>query len=239
MNPNCYHLHGPTGVKYATQRIKQVLEEQKPKYVLRADIKSFYSSIPHFKLLQDIKKYYQDPKLLAMLENIITNPIETPNGYTNPSQGIALRGPLSQFFSALYLKPLDDALTKMDLTYLRSQDDILVLVKTDRQLRRCRRQMMEILHERRLSLSRKKTRMGSISNGFHFLGIDYLPTQTKDNTNIRHRHDASITTNVAHNLSKNKGEGVNQILSIKPVSQYAWLPILEPCVRRARMLNLW
>ena len=26
MNPNCYHLDGPTGVKVATQRIKQVLQ---------------------------------------------------------------------------------------------------------------------------------------------------------------------------------------------------------------------
>lgn len=206
MNPNCYHLAGPTGVKYATQHIKQVLQEQKPKYVLRADIKSFYASIPHFKLVQDVKKYYHDPKLHVMLENIITNPIDTPRGTRNPSQGIALRGPLSQFFSALYLKPLDDALSKMDVTYLRFQDDILVLVKTNRQLRRCRQRMMEVLHERRLSLSRKKSRMGCINNGFHFLGIDYLPTRTADNTNITHRDDASITAaNNACYLSINGG----------------------------------
>jgi len=33
-----------------------------------------------------------------MLENIIKNPIETPRGYKNADNGIALRGPLSQFF---------------------------------------------------------------------------------------------------------------------------------------------
>ena len=104
MNPNIYHLAGPTGVKYATQRIKQVLEEDMPNYVLRVDIKSFYASIPHFKLIQDIKKYYHDPKLIAMLEGIITNPIDAPRGYKNPIRGIALRGPLSQFFSGIYLK---------------------------------------------------------------------------------------------------------------------------------------
>ncbi len=83
MNKNCYHLHGPTGVKYATQRIKQVLQEEKPAYIIRADIKSFYKSIPHHKLIQDIKKYYDDPKVQTMLENIIKNPIETPRGYKN------------------------------------------------------------------------------------------------------------------------------------------------------------
>ena len=55
MNPNCYHFNGPTGVKYATQRIKQVLQEDKPNYIFRVDIKSFYNSIPHHKLIQDIK----------------------------------------------------------------------------------------------------------------------------------------------------------------------------------------
>jgi retron-type reverse transcriptase len=183
MNQNCYHLDGPTGVKYATQRIKQVLEEEKPQFVIRADIKSFYKSIPHHKLIQDIKRYYDDPKLIAMLENIITNPIDAPRGYKNPIHGIALRGPLSQFFSGIYLKPLDDAFDQMDVTYLRYQDDILILCKTKRQMNRCRRRMMEVLHERHLSLSRKKSRIGCINGGFHFLGIDYLKARPEDYTN--------------------------------------------------------
>ena len=116
-----------------------MLEEEKPGYVLRVDIKSYYASIPHYKLLHDIKKYYHDPRVIAMLTNIVTNPIDTPRGYKNPSHGIALRGPLSQFFSAIYLKPLDDAFSGMDVAYFRFQDDVLVLCKTKRQLNRARR----------------------------------------------------------------------------------------------------
>ena len=33
-----------------------------------------------------------------MLTDIIKNPIDTPYGYKNSDFGIALRGPLSQFF---------------------------------------------------------------------------------------------------------------------------------------------
>lgn len=206
MNPNCYHLNGPTGVKYATQRIKQVLEQDKPKYVLRADIKSFYASIPHYKLVQDIEKYYDDPKVVSMLKNIIINPIDTPRGTKNPSRGIALRGPLSQFFSGIYLKPLDDAFNNADVTYIRFQDDCLVLCKTKRQLNRCRRHMMKVLQERRLRLSRKKSRMGSIESGFHFLGVNYLGTQTSDKTNVIHaRHDLTVLTSTDHYLV-NRGE---------------------------------
>lgn len=196
MNPNVTHLAGPTGVKYATQRIMQVLREEKPKYFLRVDIRSYYASIPHFKLLNDIKQYYHDPKVITMLENIITNPIDAPRGYKNPSRGIALRGPLSQFFSALYLKPLDDGFLNSSAFYLRFQDDVLILCKTKRSMNRCRRIMMNILYERQLSLSRKKSRMGLINDGFHFLGVSYSSTQPKNNTKVIYANDACYLYNM-------------------------------------------
>ena len=165
-------------------------------------------SIPHHKLIQDIKKYYDDPKVQAMLEEVITNPIETPRGYKNPTTGIALRGPLSQFFSAIYLKPLDDALSQMDIVYIRYQDDLIALCKSKRQLNRCRRKMMEILHERHLKLSRKKSRIGSISKGFHFLGIDYPGTQPQDYTKVtRAVNDNTIHTDKNENILITSGGG--------------------------------
>ncbi|WP_233588705.1 hypothetical protein [Legionella sp. km535] len=88
-----------------------------PKYLIRADIKSYYKSISHHQLIKDIQVHYHGPKMNLMLELIIVNPIETPRGHKNPDTGIALRGPLSQFFSALYLKPLDEEFNEMWLTF--------------------------------------------------------------------------------------------------------------------------
>jgi len=83
---------------------------------------------------------------------------------------------------------------------------LLILCKTKRQMNRCRRRMMEILHERHLSLSRKKSRMGCINRGFHFLGIHYSPTQTGDNTNVIHANDGITTPfSTVHNLSERGG----------------------------------
>ena len=41
MNKNCYHLSGPAGVRHATERIRQMLQDDKPQFFLRADIRSF------------------------------------------------------------------------------------------------------------------------------------------------------------------------------------------------------
>ena len=177
MSKNCLHLNGPHGVKLAHNRICDVLEHEQPVYVIRADIKSYYASIPHYRLVQDIKKLYDDTRVQGLLERIIRNPLETKCGYKNPDHGITLRGPLSQFFSGIYLKLLDDAFETMDVTYIRYQDDILIFCKTKCQLNRCRRRMMEILRERQLKLSRKKSRIGRVDEGFHFLGVNYPARQ--------------------------------------------------------------
>jgi hypothetical protein len=75
MHPNCYHLQGPSGVKVATQHILQGLKEKKPQYVIRADIKSFYKSIPHHQLIQDINLLYDDQNVyLRCLVGFILSP---------------------------------------------------------------------------------------------------------------------------------------------------------------------
>jgi len=182
IHPHCYHLHGPGGVKLATKQVRQALSVGEYHYFIRLDIKSFYASIPRYKLIQDINAMYDDTKVQNMLACIINNPIELPKGIRNPDYGIALRGPLSQFFGAVYLKPLDDALGAMDGCYVRYNDDCLLLLKTKRQVNRARRIISNILHERRLSLSRKKSRSATLENNFHFLGVEYLGTQPRDNT---------------------------------------------------------
>ena len=240
MNPNCYHLHGPSGVRLATQRIRQVLLDQNPKYIIRADIKSFYKSIPHHQLVQDIKQHYDDEKVQAMLEQIIINPIETPRGYKNADHGIALRGPLSQFFSGIYLKPLDDSFETMDVSYFRYQDDILIFCKSKRQLNRCKQRMMAVLKERGLGLSRKKTRIGRIETGFHFLGINYPGTQTSDNTNVTQANERSvIQLNTAHYLTSLGGGRQMLQLTIKNLRWIVSSRTQGRCGKHAKMLKQW
>jgi RNA-directed DNA polymerase len=169
-----------------------------------------------------------------MLENIINNPIDTPRGTSNPFHGIALRGPLSQFFSALYLKPLDDSLSSLNIHYLRFQDDVIAFCKTKKQLNRCRRRMMEVLNERQLTLSRKKSRMGPIEDSFHFLGIHYSPTQRENNITTTHANDEFIDQ-LGGNYLPMSGGGVDQLLIINSMCLCKLFLILGHCERHARI----
>ncbi|OGT38470.1 MAG: hypothetical protein A3F11_05030 [Gammaproteobacteria bacterium RIFCSPHIGHO2_12_FULL_37_14] len=106
-------------------------------------------------------------------------------------------------------KLVTDALSCMSIFYVRFQDDVLALCKSKRQLNRCRKRMMEVLHERKLRLSRKKSRMGSIDRGFHYLGVDYLPTQPEDYTTVTHANDdVIVSADAAYSLPKQGGGGI-------------------------------
>lgn len=182
INPHCYHLQGPHGVREASARIKKVLREKKPRYFIRTDIKSYFASISHELLIENIETHYADKRVAQLLKQAIKTPIKTRKGFINPDKGITSGSPLSGFFSGLYLKALDDCLTTCQVDYFRYQDDILILCPTYRSLKRCRARLMQLVNQKRLRLSAKKTKIGRIEQGFHYLGIDYLGTQPLNNT---------------------------------------------------------
>ena len=192
IHPHCYHIHGPNAVTTVTNNTKAALETNQYQYFLRLDIKSYYQSINHHLLIKDIKSLFDDTKLQSMLINIIKNPIDTEKGTINPDSGLPIRGPLSHFLSALYLKPLDVAFSNSGVHYARYNDDILILCKSKRQHIRAKRIINNILYQRKLTLSKKKSKLGHISQGFHFLGFSYSPAQTVDKSpdNIKQNRNA-------------------------------------------------
>ena len=136
--------------------------------MMRLDIKSYYASINHAILIGLLTKYYQDKNLLRLLTSIITVLIITKRGFTNPHTGISIRSPLATFFSAIYLMPLDDIFSSMDVCYIRYQDDIVILFKSKSQFRRGKQKLYKILNMLGLTLSRRKSYSGVIKD-FHFL----------------------------------------------------------------------
>jgi hypothetical protein len=68
---------------------------------------------------------------------------------------------------------------------------------------------MNLLQERRLRLSRKKTRIGAIDKGFHFLGINYLEPQPSDGTNVsQNSFDSAHQNQSEHYLTSIRGHSL-------------------------------
>jgi hypothetical protein len=70
----------------------------------------------------------------------------------------------------VYLTLLDKAFdSKKELLYLRYMDDIVILTKTKRQYQKTKKRLFSILRTLKLTVSPRKTWMGKLSRGFHFV----------------------------------------------------------------------
>ena len=153
---SCYHLQGPNAVKVVIQKTMDALKNKNFKYFIRADIKGYYASIDRRILTKQVEEIFDDIRLIKYLIDIINIPIIKFATFFTPDKGIPTRSSLSNFFSALYLKPLDVAFEKIQgVYYFRFVDDILILAETKRQYLKARKRLQKILSQLKLSLSVK------------------------------------------------------------------------------------
>jgi RNA-directed DNA polymerase len=174
ISTHCFHLAGPNGVKEALRYVENALDTGKFHYAIRIDIKSYYASINHRILKNRVNEHFDDPKVQCYLADIISTAVIDGGDVFLPTQGIPRRSSLSPFFGALYLSPIDLAFQhRKNIVYARFMDDILILFQTKRQYRKARRTLFNLLASLKLSLSSRKSWMGELTQGFHFLGVRF------------------------------------------------------------------
>ena len=173
----CIHLGGPNQVKPAISQVKNALERGSFRYVMRVDIKSYYASIQHDILISQVRRHFDDPRILRYLEDVITTAIDDGGDVFLPKEGIPRRSSLSPFFGALYLADLDRAMeNRQGVFYIRFMDDIVILANTKSQYLRAKKRMFSILRDLKLKTSPHKTKMGSLTS-FHYLGLQFEMSQ--------------------------------------------------------------
>jgi len=67
------------------------------------------------------------------------------------------------------------------IEYFRYMDDIIILAQSEKQYKRAKRILFNVLGKLRLKLSPSKTKMGTIDSPFHFLGVNFEVTQIPQN----------------------------------------------------------
>jgi retron-type reverse transcriptase len=158
------------------------------RYVLKADIRKFFPSMDHAILQNLIVRKIKDPDVLWLSEQIISysNPQEMVVNWflgddlftpVERRRGIPIGNQTSQFFSNIYLDPLDH-FVKEHLRikgYVRYVDDFLVFSDDKRQLAEARVQIKHFLTGLRLRLHPRKNTIFPVAEGIRFLGYRVFP----------------------------------------------------------------
>jgi RNA-directed DNA polymerase len=169
----CTHLKGNGGAKYAVREVRDHLPNNR--FVLRTDVKSYYASIDHLLLLDQLAVHIKDRRVLNLMGQYLRRTSERGGSFWDYQKGISLGCPLSPLIGAFFLHALDAAAAKLRLFYIRFMDDILILAPTHWQLRRAVKVVNQTLGALSLAKHPDKTFIGRIERGFDFLGYHFKP----------------------------------------------------------------
>jgi len=130
----CTHIKGHGGLKQSVAKVQHHLADYK--FVCKTDVKSYYESIDHHLLFEQIYHRIHNRILRRYLWQVIHRTVEAGGKFQDIVCGISRGCPISPILGALYLHELDEHFEQEDLLYLRYMDDIIILTKTRWQNRR-------------------------------------------------------------------------------------------------------
>jgi RNA-directed DNA polymerase len=159
----------------ALAQVERAITTDRP-YVVDADIRNCFGSIPHDELMEEVAEEISDAKLLALIERFIkADIVEEMNRWT-PEEGTPQGAVLSPLLANIYLHKFDRAMTQAGYEVVRYADDFVVLCRTKEEAEAARKKAEETLREMGLEMHPEKTRVvDAKKDRFQFLGYEFWP----------------------------------------------------------------
>ncbi|MEF3309408.1 group II intron reverse transcriptase/maturase [Paenibacillus sp. GYB004] len=147
------------------------------RYVIDADLKSYFDTIPHERLIGLVKETVVDGSVLALLEQFLRAGVMDGGSYHTNEQGTPQGGVISPLLANIYLHPLDEAMTKRGHRLTRYADDFVICCKTQKGAERVLRSVVRLLEQvMGLTVHPEKTKIvNSKRESFVFLGHEFKP----------------------------------------------------------------
>jgi len=127
------HSYGFREGRNAHQAVRDVEAGWKEgrRYAVDCDLKSFFDTVNHDRLMGQLREKIGDPKVLGLVRRYLTAGVVLPDGTREATpQGVPQGGPLSPLLANITLDPLDKELGRRGHRFARYADDFLVMVKS-------------------------------------------------------------------------------------------------------------
>lgn len=145
-------------------------------WVVDADLKSYFDTIPHDSLKEEIRRRVSDQKILGLIDGFLNQAVLDGLERWTPNMGSPQGAVISPLLSNIYLHQLDQKFTEAGYRWVRYADDFVVLCKTEEEASRALREIQLWLSGLELELNPSKTRVGDCrvsGEGFDFLGYRF------------------------------------------------------------------
>lgn len=182
-------------------------------WVCSTDIKTFYDSIKRDRLLKILEKRVKCKSGIRLIKHAILTPIVPKNIHKgrhkdfSSQNGVPQGLAISNILASIYMQDIDEGMAKLDVTYYRYVDDVLMF-GTEDAVRNAFRSLYYRLRRRGLSLhplGSSKTQVKSVFEPFGYLGYTFrLPVITVREATIERflQSIAAKFSDYTHNKSR-------------------------------------
>jgi RNA-directed DNA polymerase len=168
-----YGFRPGRGCKQALRRVDQLLK-QGYVHVVDADLKSYFDTIPHDRLMTLLERKVADGPVLRLIESFLKAEIMDGLSQWTPEEGAPQGAVLSPLLSNIYLDPLDHLLAASGYEMVRYADDFVILCRTAEEAQRALEIVAQWTTEQGLTLHPTKTKViDSRTTSFDFLGYTF------------------------------------------------------------------
>ena len=173
-HPHSYGFRPGRGCKDALRHVQRLLEEGAT-WVVDADIKSYFDTIPHQSLMTELGTHVADGRVLKLLETYLTQGVLEGLEQWTPEAGTPQGAVISPLLANVYLHPVDEAMTAAGYEMVRYADDLVILCRTEADAQRALAALEAQVRSRGLQLHPGKTRIVNAMEpgGFDFLGYHF------------------------------------------------------------------
>ena len=187
--PQSYGFRPGCGCKDALRRVDELLKGGFV-HVVDVDIKGYFDSIPHDKLMKLVRERIADGRVLKLVEAFLKQGVlaqcEAMEGYEmkeieEMEAGTPQGGVISPLLANIYLNPLDWKMDREGLQMVRYADDMVILCADAESAGRVLQSLREWMAEAGLTLHPEKTKivdMGQPKAHFDFLGFRFWRGKT-------------------------------------------------------------
>jgi RNA-directed DNA polymerase len=140
-------------------------------WIVDADLKDYFGSVDHEKLMALIGKQVADSRVLKLIRQTLAAGYEEEGRRYETPRGTPQGGVISPLLSNILLTPFDKEMRRQGYRLTRWADDWVVTCRTRAEAEHALARAEKILEELGVTLNRDKTRIVHVAHGFEFLGF--------------------------------------------------------------------
>ena len=168
-----YGFRKGRGCHHALERIEKLLKEGYT-YVVDADLKAYFDTIPKDRLLDRVGERVSDRAILGLVKKFLEQGVMDGLSEFTPEKGTPQGAVISPLLANLYLNPLDHLMAEAGFEMIRYADDFVIMCRSREDADRALEKVKQWVEDNGLTLHPTKTKVvDSQTEGFDFLGYTF------------------------------------------------------------------